>query len=734
MKQTLNISWMHCTSCSKLIESTLNNTNYIKSAQVNFWNAKTLVDYDESKISIEEIINIINKLWYKATLGELKKQNEAKEWWKKAIFWAILSLPLSVFMIYDFFPNFIYHNEVMPYMALTSFIISSIILFGIGWVFFKWAYSAIRQKTANMFTLISLWTWSAYIYSLYSYMKYYIEYKSFIWEIPGIFFEVAAFLIVFVSFWKYLENIAKQETQKSIQNLMSLAPKKAKVKRNWEFIDIKIEEIILGDIILIRPWDKIPVDGEIISWNGFIDESMLTWESMSIEKSVWDEVFCWTLNSDNTFEIKALKIGWDMMLSQIIKLLEESSIKKAQIENMSDTISKYFVPIVILIAILTFLVWFFVIWNTFELSLLFATSVVVIACPCALWLATPTAIIVWSGIGARLWILIKWWDALEKASSITAVALDKTWTITTWKPTIKKIKIVSKLITSEKELLKIACSLESLSNHPISKAFEKEKKEKNIDLLEVNNFENKRWLWITWEVLGEKYFLWNDFLAGKLLDKNQKEVFEELKKQWLTVLILGNQKEVLSYIWVSDEIKSTSKEAISNLQKNGIEVFMLTWDNEVQAENIGKQVWIKKENIYSKILPEQKSQIIEEIQKKWYKVAMIWDGINDSIALSRSDLWISMWNGNDIAIESAEVVLIKNDLRDIAKTMELSKKTISKIKQNLFFSLFYNSLWIPIAAWLFINYWITLKPEFAGLAMALSSVSVVVNSLLLKMK
>lgn len=746
---------MHCTSCSRIIENTLNSTPNISKSKVNFWNNMALIEFDESKISENEIIKIIEKTGYTASREEFKPEKETRTWLNKSIFGFVLSIPLIVFMIYDFFKNLPYHNEIMPYMAIISLIISTILQFTLGLAFYKWFFSALRQKTANMYSLIAIWTTTAFVYSIYSFTKFYLETWSLFglnsMKIEWIYFEVSALLITFVCFWKYLESKAKSKTSEAISKLISLTPKTAFVKINFEFIEKNIEEIKIWDIILVKPWDKIPVDWKIIVWNASIDESMLTWESLPTDKIIWDKVLAWTINKYTSFELEATQIWAWTMLSQIINLLEEAGLSKSNIEWFADRVSKIFVPVVIILSILTFLVWYFILSSTFENSLLLACSVVVIACPCALWLATPTTVIVWTWIWAKNWILIKWGSALEKANYITAVALDKTWTITIWKPVLQDLIIIAPPVRSslspsiegdqggvsdEFNILKIIYSLENNSNHPISKAITNYAKEKNTELIKTSNFKIINWKWIVWKVEDVEYFVWNKALVLDYKIDIKEDIsnnYERLINEWKTVLFLWNNEEILALVSVSDEVKETSKNAINLLKNMWIEVFMITWDNKQSANYIANQVWIKEENIFAEVLPQDKWNIVKQIQKSWQKVAMVWDWINDSIAMVNSDLAIWMWSWNDVALESSDIVLMKNDLNDIVKAIDLSQKTVWKIKENLFFSLFYNSMWIPIASWTLLWFGLFLKPELAWLAMALSSVSVVVNSLLLKL-
>ncbi len=738
MKTKLNISWMHCSSCSKIIESNLSDNPNIITSKVNFWNNKALVEYDETKITESEIIKIVEQSWYKASTSDTKVIDESKDWLYKSIFWFILSIPLIIFMVYDFVKWLDYNEVIMPYMAIVSFLISTILQFSLWLEFYRWFYAALRQKTANMYSLIAIWTTVAFVYSLYSFIIFYLDTWSILglngMKIEWIYFEVSALLITFVCFWKYLETRAKSKTSEAISKLMSLAPKTAFVKVGDKFIEQDIESIKVWDTILVKPWDKIPVDWKIISWYASVDESMLTGESLPIDKNTWDKVLTGTLNQHTSFEIISTQVWMWTMLYQIINLLEEASLSKSDIESFADRISRVFVPIVIILSILTFLVWYFLLSSSFENSILLACSVIVIACPCALGLATPTAVIVWTGIWAKSWILIKWGSALEKANYITAVALDKTGTITYWNPSFQDLIIINNSY-SENDILEIIYSLENNSNHPISKSIVEYSKSKNIELIKTSEFKIINWKWVVWKIWDIEYIIWNKSLLNNYnlsLNKAVLDNYEKLVWEWKTVLFLANNNEILALISVSDQVKDTSIEAISILKNIWIEVFMISWDNKYSAEFIANKVWIKLENVFSEVLPQEKGNIIKQIQKMNHKVAMVWDGINDSIAMMNSDLAIAMWSGNDVALESSDIVLMKNDLNDVVKAINLSKQTVSKIKQNLFFSLFYNSLWIPIAAGVFISYWLYLKPEFAWLAMAMSSVSVVVNSLLLR--
>lgn len=735
----LNIEWMHCTSCAGLIEKSLNKTSWVNEVNVNFASEKARVKYDSSKLSTEDLEKAIENAWYKSHLqtktdNEVdKRKKETKYWFGKFLWGAMFSVPMILFMVYDFVPNLPYEKNIMPVSALISLILTTPVLFIIGRDYFSGAWSALKMKTFNMFSLISIGTLVAYIYSIYSYVNYINETWSIFglngMKIPNIYFEVASFLIAFVSLGKYLEAKAKGKTSEAIEKLMWLAPKTARVKRWQNIIEIQITDVNNGDIIIVRPGEKIPVDWEITEWYSSIDESMLTWESMPVEKSLGSKVFAWTINKVGSFEFKATKVWDETALSQIIKLIEEAQWSKAPIQWFADKISAVFVPTVIIIAILTFLFWYFFIWTSFAASLLYFSAVIVIACPCALGLATPTAIMVGTGKWAANGILIKWWEPLETACTINAIVFDKTGTITEGKP--KVTNIMNLWGSSEKEMLSIASSLELKSEHPLAEAIVKYGNENNAFNHIVEDFEAVPGGWVRGKINGKIYYLG----TRKLLEDNKIEIkkngnIENMEKEWKTVMILANTKEVIWLIAVADTIKSTSIEAIDRLKKMWIKVFMITGDNTRTAKAIATQV--KIDNVLSEVLPENKALEVKKMQAEWYNVAMVGDWINDSPALVQADLGIAMWSWADVAMESGWIVIMKNDLNDVITSIKLSRETVGKIKQNLFFSLFYNVLGIPVAAGVFSSIWFVLKPELAWLAMALSSVSVVTNSLLLK--
>jgi Cu+-exporting ATPase len=568
-----------------------------------------------------------------------------------------------------------------------------------------------------MDTLISLGTSAAYFYSIYA---------VFFSTGKEQYFEAAALLITFVILGRYLESVAKSKTSEAIKKLIGLSPKTALVIRNKKEVEINIEDVIVGDIIIVKPGEKIPVDGIITEGISSVDESMITGESVPVEKTKGSLVIGATINKHGSFRFKATKIGANTTLSQIIKLIEDAQGKKAPIQRFADTISSYFVPAVLSIAVLTFIVWHFILGKDPSSALIISVSVLVIACPCALGLATPTAIMVGTGKGANKGILIKGGDALETAHKLKSIIFDKTGTITNGVPSVTDI--ISLSSDSEERLLQVAASIEKMSEHPLADAIIKEAKEKNIEFKKATNFKAIPGHGVSAKLGKDIYYFGNT----KLMEHNKiklnnitKTKIHSLEEQGKTVMILGNKRKIKGFIAVADTIKPSSRQAVADLQKMNLEVFMITGDNERTAKAIAYQAGIK--NVFAEVLPEDKANYVKKLQASG-KVAMVGDGINDAPALAQADIGIAMGSGTDVAMETGNIVLMKNDLLDVPKSIKLSRMTMSKIKQNMFWALFYNSLGIPLAALGF------LSPIIAGAAMALSSVSVVSNSLLLKLK
>lgn len=666
-KINLSLFGMHCTSCAGLIEKSLKKVPGVSEAHVNFAAEKASINFDPSQVTLEGLINAVEKAGYKATTTEDKnrQQNEIKNLWHKFIFSLIFSLPLFIFMFVD-----------VPYKNVLSLIFALPVQFYVGASFYKGAWSALKMRTFNMDSLIAIGSSVAFFTG---------------------FFETSAFLITFVVLGKFLEAKAKGRTSDAIKKLTDLMPKMA-------------QDIKMGDIVLVRPGERIPTDGVVVKGGSTIDESMITGESLPVEKQVNDTVIGGTMNKTGSFEFKATRIGSETTLSQIIKLVEDAQGSKAPIQAFADRISAYFVPAVITIAILTFIIWFWVLGSSLSFALMAFTAVIVIACPCALGLATPTAIMVGTGKGAEHGILVKGGEPLEAACKINVIVFDKTGTLTNGKPVVTDVT---------NNILQIAASLEKLSEHPLAEAIVN--KASGLKLLDVQNFKAIPGKGVEGTINKKKYFF------GR---PDQTSEVELLQNQGKTVMALFDGKKTLGLIAVADTVKETSKEAVERLQKMGIITYMITGDNKRTAQAIASAVGIT--NVLAEVMPQDKANEVKKLQNLGKKVAMVGDGINDAPALAQADLGIAMGSGTDVAMETGGIVIIKNDLRDVVNAIDLSKETMGKIKQNMFFALFYNVIGIPIAARIFMFAGLVLKPELAGLTMALSSISVVGNSLLLK--
>ncbi|KKP58487.1 MAG: Copper-translocating P-type ATPase [Microgenomates group bacterium GW2011_GWD1_33_9] len=742
-RQNINISGMHCTSCAGLIEKQLKKVNGVTEAHVNFASEKASIVYDSDLVKTPSLLEAVEKVGYTAEIEteELSKNQgkrqeaEIKKQWNKFLVSFILSAPMIYFMFLDFFKFLPFGNFIYSYIGIISFILATPVQFYIGSSFYKGMISALKMKTFNMDSLIAIGTSVAYFYSIVNFVMYYAIKNSFIGvmgeKIPDLYFETAAFLITFVLLGKFLEAKAKGRTSEAIKKLMGLQAKTARVVRNGETIDIPVEEVVKDDIIVVRPGEKIPVDGVITKGSSAIDESMITGESLPVEKHIDDNVIGGTINKLGSFEFCATRIGSETTLSQIIRLVEDAQGSKAPIQAVADRISAWFVPAVIGVALLTFVIWFFVLGSTLSFALMAFTAVIVIACPCALGLATPTAIMVGTGVAAEHGILIKGGEPLESASTINTIVFDKTGTITKGKPEVTDVEDLGSI--DEEEVTVIAASLEKQSEHPLAEAIVNYAESEKLKLKEIINFEAIVGYGVKGNIGKTTYYLGNGKLIVETLklniDKFERKL-ERLEDQGKTAMILANKKEVLGIIAVADTVKETSRDAVEMLKKKGIEVWMITGDNQRTANAIGMQVGIT--NILAEVLPQNKAEEVKKLQSMGKKVAMVGDGINDAPALAQADLGIAMGSGTDVAMETGGIVIIKNDLRDVVNALDLSKTTVQKIRQNMFFALFYNVIGIPVAARAFAFMGLILKPELAGLAMALSSVSVVSNSLLLK--
>ena len=723
----LSIKGMHCASCATIIENGLNKKEGVLSSNVNLATEKATVVYDENTISTLDIIKTIDRTGYGAELiTKQHDQNKIREDKRKAfnklkrlfVFSLIFAIPTLIIMFLDWF------NVHLLYTDYILFLLATPVQFISGWGFYKGALNALKNRSTNMDTLISIGTLSAYFLSVYNVLFS-----------PGSmqYFEISIILITLVLLGKLLEEIAKGKTSNAIKKLINLSPKTAIVIKDGKESIISVDDLKVGDVFLVKPGSKIPVDGIIIEGISSVDESMITGESIPLGKRKGDFVISATINKHGSLKVKATKVGEETTLAHIIKLVEDAQGKKAPIQRFADYISSYFVPIVIGVALMSGLIWYLIIGQTLSFSILISVGILVIACPCALGLATPTAIMVGTGKGAEHGILIKGGEALETAHKLKYMVFDKTGTLTVGKPVVTDILTDKKI--SNNLFLEIVASIEKHSEHPLAEAIVNYGKDK-INFKNTTNFKAIPGYGVKANLDNKTYYFGNMKLMTQqsVQDNMFLEKIQELETQGKTVMILCNEQKILGIIAVADIIKESSPKAIVEIKKLGIIPYMITGDNDRTAKAIAKQVGI--ENIFSEVLPEEKANYIKKLQQNGtYKVGMVGDGINDSPALAQADIGIAMGSGTDVAMETGNIVLMKNDLLDVAKAIKLSKQTMRKIKQNMFWALFYNVIGIPIAGGvLYMSTGWLLSPIIAGGAMALSSVSVVTNSLLLKKK
>ena len=602
---------------------------------------------------------------------------------------------------------------MMPGYNCIAFITTTIIMAISAAPYWSSAWSAFKHHNANMNTLIAVGTSIAYFYSIFA-----------MFTGREVYFETAAYVTVFVLLGDALEEKMHNNASNALAKLIDLQAKDAEVERNGEFVKVPLDQVKVGDIIRVKPGEKVPVDGVIVNGSSTLDESMVTGESMPVTKKKGDDVVGSTINTNGTFTFKATKVGSDTMLSQIVDLVKKAQTSHAPIQNLTDKISNIFVPAVLIIAILTFVIWYVFLGATLISAMLFAVSVVVIACPCALGLATPTALMVGTARSAKMGVLIKNGEVLEEVSDIDTVVFDKTGTITVGKPQVTDI------VGDPNKVLTIAASLENNSEHPLATAVVKKAKENNISLANVKNFAAIEGRGVKANYDNQEAFVGSERLLEDIsISQEMKDQAAKLQKEAKTVVYVGLGQEIIGLIAIQDVPKASSKAAIAELKKRGLKTVMLTGDNENVAQAIGKEVGI--DQVIAGVLPTEKAAEIKKLQDSGRTVAFVGDGINDAPALSTANVGIAMGSGTDIAIESGGIVLVQNDLMGVVRALEISKKTFNRIKLNLFWALIYNTIGIPIAACLFMGLGLTLSPELAGLAMAFSSVSVVTSSLLL---
>lgn len=743
-KTTLRLSGMHCTSCAGVITKSIKKLSGITDAQVSFAAEKARVSFDPQQTNEVEIIAQIKKAGYHAEIAgtanpdedRARRNKEIKFYWRRFMIGVVLSLPMLYFMLLDFFSFLPGRAFLLPWIGIVSFVLATPVQIFLGAGFYKGLWSSLRMRTFNMDSLIAIGTSAAFIYSAVNFVVYAVTNNSLLGvdgeKISEMYFETAAFLITFVLMGKWLESKAKGETSDAVRKLMDLQAKTARVLRDGKSFDVPIVEVVEGDIVLVRPGEKVPVDGIITSGGSAVDESMLTGESIPVEKHVGDKVIGATVNKNGSFEFRATNVGSETVLAQIIRLVEDAQGSRAPIQAFADRISARFVPAVIFIAIGTFFVWFFLLSSTLSFALMAFTAVIVIACPCALGLATPTAIMVATGKGAQNGILIKGGEPIEAASKIRAIIFDKTGTLTKGKPEVTDVLLVGS--RDENKVMEIAAGLEAKSEHPLAEAICRYVEEKSLSSAQVTNFQAVPGHGVRGDVNDVTYYFGNRKLIGTLgIDINRLErKMRTLEEEGKTAVLLTDKKEVFGIIAVADAIKTTTPAAVAALKQMGLTAYMITGDNRRTAVAIARQAGIEEQNVRAEVLPEDKANVIKKIQATGTRVAMVGDGLNDAPALAQADVGIAMGSGTDVAMEAGSIVLMKSDLQDVVSAMQLSRETLGKIKQNLFFSLFYNVIGIPIAARVFIGIGIVLRPELAGLAMALSSVSVVSNSLLLR--
>ena len=738
------ISGMTCASCAKAVERSVGKLDGVQTVDVNFATEKASISYIPEKVKLSEIKEAIKKAGYEPRDAEnkngvdeanIRNEKEVKSLWIKFIVSAVFAVPLFYIamgqMIKEPFgplplPQII-NPDINPlnFGLIQLFLTIPIVI--AGYKFYTIGTKAILSKSPNMDSLIAIGTGAALSYSLYS---LYLTFNGDMMAIHNMYFESAGVIITLVLLGKFLESVAKGKTSEAIKKLMGLSPKTAIIIKDNKEIEIPIEEVEVGDVIVVKPGSKIPVDGIVVEGHTSVDESMLTGESIPVEKSVGSHVVGASINKNGTIKFKAEKVGSDTAISQIIKLVEDAQGSKAPIAKLADVISGYFVPIVFAIAVIVSIAWF-ISGKDIEFALSIFIAVLVIACPCALGLATPTAIMVGTGKGAENGILIKGGEALESTHKINTIVFDKTGTITEGKP------VVTDIITdgdiNKDELLKIAASAEKGSEHPLGEAIVKEGEKKNLGLYNIDKFVAIPGHGIEVEIESKGILLGNKKLMQdrKIALRKLEEISDKLAAEGKTPMYIAINNKIAGIIAVADIVKESSAKAIMKLHDMGIEVAMITGDNKKTADAIARQVGIDK--VLAEVLPQDKSSEVKKLQSEGRFVAMVGDGINDAPALAQADIGMAIGSGTDVAMESADIVLMKSDLMDVPTAIKLSRSTMRNIKENLFWAFAYNVIGIPIAAGvLYLFGGPLLNPVIAALAMAFSSTSVLLNALRLK--
>lgn len=748
MKEKFNVSGMTCAACSNHVENAVKKLEGVNSVNVNLLQNSMSVDFNENKLSKNEIVAAVEKAGYAAVENNSQKKQsdafldiykeDAKKIKKRLIHSAILLIPLLYISMGHMFgmplPNFLTGINNSFYYAFVQFVLTTFIII-INRNYFKNGFKSLVNKNPTMDSLIAIGSSAAFIYGIYAMWKIFYGIAVNNIELVSayhsdLYFESAATILTLITVGKYFESRSKSKTNSAVAGLLGLVPKTVLIEKNNEIVEIPQEEVKVGDIIIIKTGNVIPVDGIITEGNAYIDESAITGESLPVKKEVNDNVTGATSVKSGYFKFKALKVGKDTVLSQIVKLVEEAGASKAPIARIADKVSYYFVPIVISIAVIAVVVWL-INGTTFEFALSIGISVLIISCPCAIGLATPTAIMVAMGKGAQIGILFKDAESLETAHNINSIILDKTGTVTQGKPAV--VNSIAAVNVDEKEFFSNAAAIESLSEHPYAKAVMDKVNSKNIDYQKAEKF-------IQVEGRGLKAFLNNnELLAGNrqlMIDEgiNSKDLtnLENLVSyEEKTPLFFAKNKQLLGVLEIADAVKESSINAVKQMKERNIQVTLLTGDNKKTAESVAKQ--INADKFIAEVLPQDKEKIVRDEIAGGSKVAMVGDGINDAPALISADLGIAVASGTEVAIESADIILMKNNLMQIVTAMDLSKATIKNIKQNLFWAFFYNILGIPLAAGVFYSVlgW-KLSPMFAAAAMSCSSIFVVTNALRLR--
>ena len=733
--QKYTIRGMTCAACSSAVERVTRKMDGVAESNVNLTTGLMTITYDESKVTPELIIKKVDRAGFGAELyveekKEENKENDVQKTKRRLICNIILAIPLLYICLGHMLPialplpAFMDMHAAPLNFALVQLVLTTVILIN-GRKFYLVGFKSLFKGHPNMDSLVAIGTGSAFVYSLVMT----IGIPSNPANAHNLYYESAAVVVTLVVLGKYMEGRSKNKTSEAIRKLMELAPDTAIVIRDGEQVEVPVEQVSIGETILIKPGNRIPLDGIILDGNTSVDESMLTGESIPVEKAGGDDVIGGSVNYQGAVTVKVTHVGADTTLAKIVKMMEDAQGKKAPISKVADSVAGYFVPTVMGIAIVAAIIWAFLGQDiTFILTIF--VSVLVIACPCALGLATPTAIMVGTGLGANHGILIKSGEALEISHKVNAVVLDKTGTITQGKPAVTKI--ISHDI-SEEELLTIAATCEQVSEHPLGDAIVSEAKQRGIKLQEVTEFQSITGHGIKAKVAGVTYYIGNKKLCKEqqIVVAEYEQEATELANKGQTPMFVGHEGKVIGIVAVADTLKETSAEAIQKIKGLGIEVYMLTGDNKLTAEYIGKKVNV--DHVIAEVLPNDKASVVENLQKEGKCVMMVGDGINDAPALVQADIGVAIGSGSDIAIDSGDIVLMKSDLHDVYKAIKLSKATIRNIKQNLFWAFFYNACGLPLAAGaLYAINGMLLSPVIGGFAMSLSSVCVVSNALRLR--